>query len=121
DFLFQGENLKGNEFPTQPAFNTSIGGSYEFGQGFLVTVDTIYSDSYFSGIQNEPGQEVDSYFVTNLRIGYSTESWGVSVTAQNVFDEDYQLSVFGNTLGSDFISATPGQPRTLGVVLEASF
>lgn len=121
EFLFQGENLEGNEFPDQPSFNTSIGGSYEFAPGFLITIDTIYSDSFFSLVQNGAGQEVDSYFLTNVRIGYSAENWGLSLYGQNVFDEEYFLSVVGNTPDSDFTGATAGQPQTFGLILEASF
>ncbi|MEM1261669.1 MAG: TonB-dependent receptor [Pseudomonadota bacterium] len=121
DFLFQGGNFNGNEFPFQPRFNASFGGTYVFGSGFSLTVDNIYSESYFAGIQNGPELENDPYFVTNVRFGYTQERWGAFVYGQNVFDEQYLVSVGRNTTDSSLSGATLGQPQTFGVIFEVSF
>ncbi|MEM1434809.1 MAG: TonB-dependent receptor [Pseudomonadota bacterium] len=121
EFLFQGGNFEGNEFPNQPGFNASFGGTYRLWNRLALTVDNIYSADFFSNVQNEPGQEVDGYFITNVRVGYERPRWGAYLYGQNIFDEDYLLSVGGNTPGSTFVSGLLGQPQSFGVVLEASF
>lgn len=119
EFLFQGDNLEGNQLPNQPNFNASFGGSYEFAPGFLVTVDNIYSDTTFSATVNSDANETDSYIFTNVRLGYSTTHWGVSLFGQNVFDELYFLTS-ARTPEGEFAGGSLGQPQTFGLIFEAS-
>ncbi|MEM9744147.1 MAG: TonB-dependent receptor [Pseudomonadota bacterium] len=121
EFLFQGANLEGNEFPNQPGINASFGGTLRLDSGLRLTIDALYSDDFLSGVQNDPGQRVHSYFVTNIRLGYEAAHWSAYVYGRNLFDEDYLLSVAGDTPGSTFSTATLGQPQAFGVVLETRF
>lgn len=121
EFLFQGENLEGNEFPFQPNLNASFGGTYRMGSGFSLTVDNIYSSEYFSQVQNGRELETDAYFLTNVRFGYETRRWSAFVYGQNIFDEEYLLSVFRSSDLLGVSTGTLGQPQSFGVVLELTF
>lgn len=120
-FEFQGENLQGNEFPQQAAASGALGGTWRHPSGFMATVDTAYTGSYFSALQNDPQGRTDSRFVTNARVGYKADHYGVFIFAQNVFDAQYLLSTGPNAIQPGATFGTVGQPRTLGVILEAQF
>lgn len=121
EFLFQGQNLEGNEFPFTPPVSFSIGGTYSHASGVSVTVDTSYSDGYFSLLQNGDNLRVPSYFLVNLRIGYEADHWGIFAYARNLFDENYLITVNRDEANPALSNGTLGEPQNFGVVLEARF
>lgn len=117
-FLFQGDNLIGNEFPAAPSVSASFGGTWSHASGFAATVDTIYTGSFFGNLQNLRPRTED-YFISNVRVGYEADSYSVFVYGQNIFDEDYGVSI-DPTIEGD-LAVGVGQPRSFGVVLELTF
>ncbi|WP_340318185.1 TonB-dependent receptor [Rhizorhabdus argentea] len=85
--------------------------------GFSARGDfTSQSSYYFSSLNasSNPGSEIRSYTVANVRIGIEDEGagWSLSATVKNLFDKTYYSGGFG--LGSvlGYNIATPGAPRT---------
>lgn len=120
EFAFQGLDLSGNEFPFQPPISLAFGGTYEDERGISATVDFNYSDNFFSQVQNGPELRADDRLFVNTRLGYRGDNFGVFVYAQNLFDADFQTSVFRDP-DPAFANAELGQPQTFGVILETEF
>ncbi|MEM9314200.1 MAG: TonB-dependent receptor [Pseudomonadota bacterium] len=117
-FLFQGDNLIGNEFPGAQPVSASFGGTWSHPSGFVATLDTIYTGSFFGNLQNI-GPKTDDYFISNARVGYKAASYSVFVYGQNLFDEDYGVSIDPTVEGD--LAVGVGQPRSFGVILELTF
>ena len=119
-FEIGGVSVEGGEFPRSPGVNAAFGGAWDHPSGLVGSLDFTYSDEFLSNIATEPDTVlVDSYFLVDTRIGYETDNWGVFFYAENLFDEEYLLSV--DRALDPLPVGNLGRPRTLGVILEAAF
>ena len=70
-----------------------------------------------------PGAELPSYAIVNLRVGLESETggWSLAGLVKNLFEETYYVG--GVALGELFQtnSAVPGEPRTWQVELRFEF
>ena len=121
DFQVGGVPVDGDEFPRAPNLNAAFGGTWSHHTGLTGTLDFTYSDAFFSNIPNSPEVRVDSYFLVDTRIGYEADSWGLFFYGENLLDEDYLTSVDRSLEPVELQTGFLGRPRTLGVILEASF
>lgn len=110
------------EMPNAP--NASVNYLFRYtpiaGTGELVLqADGVYYDDQFLEVTNGPGTVQEAYNVTNLRVGWRTDRYAISVWSKNVFDERYKAY----SLDLGFLGATTyyAPPRTTGVTLEAFF
>ena len=120
-FEIGGVDAAGDEFAFSPSFSAAIGGTWTNSAGWGASVDISHDGSYFSNLPNGEAFEVGSSTVVGGRAGYDHGHWGVFLFAENVFDEDYFTSVNRADLDPTLQIANVGQPRTIGITLEAKF
>jgi iron complex outermembrane receptor protein len=119
--------LTGDEtFPYTPEWTYSFGIQYDYdiGPGTVSgRFDGSYRSSIFTETSNGPWSEIDSRFLGNARLSYTTadEDWRVSLEVQNVFDKYYYLSVSDITRSLGAQTAVPGLPRTWAVIVRREF
>lgn len=117
DFISGGQQLAGNEFPNAPRITRAIGGTYYFPYDVSLAIDASYTDDSFGDVENTPDEKNDSRFLTNVRLGYDSENWGVLAYVNNLFDKDYVAQSTGLTPNE----IVPGDPRTFGVIGQIRF
>jgi outer membrane receptor protein involved in Fe transport len=121
EFQFQGQDLSGQGFPASPDLSVSFGGTYRWYNGASVTLDNIFTGDYYSSLTDEQNSQVDSHFVSNLRLGYEQDGLTLFGYVSNLFDEEYVTRSFTDQAVPANSSATLGQPRTAGVGVEFRF
>jgi len=79
--------------------------------------DYSFRSSYFTAVNNSRYSRVDSYGITNLRVGVRSDDsrWDASVWSRNLFDVNHFQTLGASDTG--LISAIAGDPRTFGVTL----
>ena len=107
DFILDGEDLKGNEFPFAPNWTANIGGSYFFNNGYEIHLIGNFTDKFYELPTNDRSRETDSYFIVDARVGYQSDDWSLYAFARNLFDKEY--------IDSDNVDDVIGEPRILGV------
>lgn len=127
-------DLTGTRMPFAPSLSGSISADYiyptdggEFFSNFILAFKTDHSTSstYI------PQGEDESYETVNLRFGYRTDQWGVSVWGKNVTNENHSMRVRGYTVAA-LIAGTSGtadnsyvsaisDPATYGVTFNYNF
>lgn len=107
----------GEDFLYAPKYKVSVGSSYRFGNGLLVSSDVTYQAGSPSAYEFDANREIihtrrsDDHVLVNLNGEYPVlEGLTVSAYVKNLFDEKY---VTNNR--ADILDV--GAPRTLGVVL----
>jgi iron complex outermembrane receptor protein len=119
--------LNGSEtFPYTPDWTYSFGVQYDadLGPGTLgLRFDGSYRSEIFTDTANSPWSKVDSRFLGNARITYTSadEDWRASLEVQNVFDKYYFLSVSDITRSLGAVTAVPGLPRTWALTVKRNF
>lgn len=116
DFVDGAADFSGNEFPNAPALMASLGATYSFNNGAFVSGDVSYTGSSFANNANTI--KLDDRFLVNARIGYQGDNWEAFLYARNLFDESYVTSFAQTPFGNQI---TAGDPRTVGVILQATF
>lgn len=92
-----------------------VGGAY-------FAFDGTYRSEFSSNPSRSAYTDIDGYSIENFRLGYrSDRGWDVYAWARNAFDEEY-FDFLGTQSGSTgMIYGQPGDPRTYGLTLKASF
>ncbi|MEL6729292.1 MAG: TonB-dependent receptor [Pseudomonadota bacterium] len=115
----------GNTFPFAPEFSLNAGFAKFLDNGIYYGLDVNYRDEVFTTNENQSFNVVDAYTIVNARIGYEINDYSrVTVYARNLFDEDYLTQVnrpFEGANGVDGVNGRLGDPRVVGVRLEANF
>ncbi|MEM1153864.1 MAG: TonB-dependent receptor [Pseudomonadota bacterium] len=121
EFETGGIDASGDELPYSPNFSGSIGATWQHEKGWTASMDIAYSGDYFSNIPTDNDTKVSEHTIVNGRVGYRSERWGVYLYTKNLFDENYVVSA--NRVNDDpaLWTASLGRPRTLGLILEASY
>lgn len=124
-----GVGLAGDRLPRIPEWSGSLTADYSFplrgdwtarvGGGYR------YVDERLSAVASDPNAvTADSYSALDLNASLSSERWSVRLYARNVTDERADLSRDLQTDALDqpvFVTATPLQPRTIGLALDVTF
>jgi len=124
EFIDNGVDLSGNEFPNAPEWTAAAGISHFFDSGWEAHTDVSFTDSSFSFADNNPATSADSRFLVNARIGYRQDNWAVFAYVRNLLDEDYVTQATESAagrVGLNTAKVRTGEPRTVGVFATANF
>jgi outer membrane receptor protein involved in Fe transport len=120
-----GEDLSGRDQAQAPNYQFSLGGRFEFGQGFYLRLEVEGRDDFYFSDRHDAG--ADAYELVHARLGYRRDNWSVAAWARNLTDEDYSVRGFGS-FGNDPRNNYAvdeyfqlGEPRMIGVDLSYSF
>ena len=116
------ENIEGNDLPFSPDASWNASATYKFPVSNAYTINTQFdvsgTGSHFQTINNN--DEVDSYTVSNARLGLETENWELALWVRNLTDETYDVGFFpGGGLTPD--TKFKGSPRTYGLSVNLDF
>lgn len=118
NFIQDGQDLSGQEFPFAPEFKLTVGGNYTFVNGLRVGTDIIHqSDSITLGYDDDDNiieRDNDRVTLVNLNAEYPVSN-KISLTGyvRNLFDQKYI------TNNQDDSSLDVGAPRTFGIAIRA--
>jgi iron complex outermembrane receptor protein len=122
-------DLSGRGLPGTPRWVMSAGGEYKHsvtfgslnGEAYLHVEATVRGKIYGDPTDSRYTR-IDGYSLMNARIGFRAgRHWEASVWAKNLFDSNYLQNVTVQSGNSGLIVGTPGDPRTVGVTLQASY
>jgi iron complex outermembrane receptor protein len=116
-------DLEGRAQAHAPAYNFSLGTTWQPGQGWFARVDVTGQDEFYYDYSHD--QKSQAYEQVNLRLGKSWRSWSVYFWGRNVFDESYTVRgfYFGNEPPDfpDRLYEQAGKPRQVGLTLDWTF
>lgn len=103
--------------PYTPEWTYSFGIQYDYeidAGTIMARFDGSYQSPIFTDSFNTSWSRIDSYFLGNARLGFTTadEEWNVALEVQNVFDKYYFSSVSDVTGSLGLVTGVPGLPRT---------
>ncbi len=119
--------LTGNEtFPYTPDWTYSFGIQYDYdiGPGSVgARFDGSYRSAIYTETGNTPWSRVDSRFLGNAQLTYTTadKDWKATLEVQNIFDKYYFMSVSDMTKSLGAVTGVPGLPRTWMVSVKRNF
>ena len=122
-------DASGNQVPIAPKWNANVTASHQYplkNGGSLVTrIEYTYKGDRFSdqGSANTPGDELPSYSLVNLRLGYNPEAanWSVNLWARNLTNtQKAEESRYFNFVGARQTKRYM-TPRTYGVSFNYDF
>lgn len=105
----------GNRFGRSPRFSTTASVEWRPIDRLRLDASLRHSSGYFSNDLNSPELKVGDATVINAHAAYESGRLTFSVYARNLFDRFYMTSLFSPTV------ATLGDPREIGIGLEARF
>jgi iron complex outermembrane receptor protein len=113
--------------PYTPELTYSFGIQYDYEMTagtVSARFDGAFQDEVYTNAENTSWSLVDSRFLGNARLSYTTadEDWRVALEVENLFDKYYFLSrsdVTSNALG--VVTGVPGLPRTWSVSVARRF
>ncbi|MEM9599891.1 MAG: TonB-dependent receptor [Pseudomonadota bacterium] len=118
-------DLSGNEFFLAPKWTLAGGATWRPDGGWVANINANYASGAFTRADRaQTERNIDARFLANARIGWENDNYGVFLTANNLFDEDYILTEFTiDPLINDFTPefAEIGDPRTFAIQLETRF
>lgn len=115
----------GNQVPNVPEFTAMIGGEYRIDASQIGIDDgEFYLGGSYQFVDRRAADvgnnyNLDSYGVSNLRIGWDGDRARIYAFANNVFDKRYEA--VGTYYGPGVAAVTVGQGRTLGMGVNVKF
>ncbi|MEM6645124.1 MAG: TonB-dependent receptor, partial [Bacteroidota bacterium] len=129
EFVSDGRDLAGFEFPGAPAGTFAVGGIYDAGNGPFLAASLSYVGEHYSQVgsidtngrlSNDPVLRSGDYTIVDAQIGYAFDVQGTDVKvtgfARNLFDTVARETVAFDTFGLP--SATLRMPRVIGLSLD---
>ncbi len=108
----------GNRLPYIPEHQYSFFASYKHSCGFKAKIQSHTWGSYF--MDNANTEKYEGYeFVTNLMLGYETDTYDISLNVDNLFDDRYAVEATKDTRGDK--DYTPAAPRSVMIRLTYKF
>jgi len=122
-------DISGSRLPGVSKWAGSVGGEYTqpgelLGRSgdYFVGVDASYRSSFSSSATPSEYLNVKGYGLVNARVGFRVEEgWDVTFWVRNLADKDYYELLSAAPGGSGLIVGQPGDPRTYGVTIGATF
>lgn len=110
-------DLSGLEFIYAPRWTVAAGVNVRTDIGFTFNLNGSHRSAVFTDVTKPQEQwRVGARTLVNAKIGYQTEHFGISIFANNLFDEEYMQYY---NISSD--RAVLGDPKVVGVILEGRF
>lgn len=109
-------DYEGNHLTYAPEYTFNAGAQYNHASGFFGRVDVTGCSDFYADAQN--AANVDGYETVNLKIGYETDSFQISLWCKNVFDEEY---ITTKTYYVGGYIAQDGAPRMIGTTIVYRF
>ena len=117
----RGATYEDNEFAKAPGYMVSAGAEWMINSRFSLRGEVQHTDGYFSGDDNDPSLEVDSYTLANASLShYLNDNIEVLAYVDNIFDEDAPTEKFNDRTAGE-IGAYIVTPREYGVGIKAGF
>ncbi|WP_155524511.1 TonB-dependent receptor [Oleisolibacter albus] len=116
DFVFSTQNLEGNEFAFAPRWSLAAGGTWRFADGFFAALNANYRSAAYAEAIDEDKRLISARTLVNARLGYERDKYGLYLYADNLLDQRYYATRYAS-----YRWAGLGDPRTVGVMLEARF
>jgi len=122
-------DISGERLPGISKWAGSVGGEFKFngkllgreGQYFSALDVSSRSDFSSSATPSE-FLDVPGYTLYNARLGFrGNDSWDAFFWVRNLTDKDYYELLSAAPGGSGLFVGQPGDPRTFGITLRASF
>lgn len=104
-----------NVFGRAPRFTGTALVEWRPIDGLCINADIRHHSGYFSDDLNTQAFRIDKATVVNARVAYEANRLTISAYARNLFDRFYLTSIFSPAF------ATAGDPREIGVGMEARF
>ncbi|WP_100635412.1 TonB-dependent receptor [Marinomonas sp. ef1] len=105
------ESSKGNDLPSAPETNLSLGFTQYIGENWSFGADATYVGEYYSDLDNTKDYKAGDYVRTDARIQYVNGSLTIDGYVKNLTDETiiYEIN------GGRSVRASVGQTRTIGL------
>ena len=122
----QGESLEGKRVSHAPEWSLSGSVLYEYDFSRVTAFGSL-SAAYIGDHNTDPKldkqTEVDAYTLVNGRVGVRTidARWEVALWANNLFDEEYHMSLFDTPLQDGSWSSFRGMPRLYGASIRYQY
>lgn len=117
-------DFSGNEFAFAPQWTLNAGATWRPTDNWVANVNANHATSaYILADRPQTSRESEARTLVNFRAGWESETFGIYLAGNNLFDEDYLITQFPN----DPIQGDPpefaqfGAPQTLSIQLEAKF
>ena len=114
---FANSGVEGHELARAPAYTANAGATYQLAKGLEISGNVAFSDSYFSGYDNDSRGRVGSYWSANAQMVYTFMYGKATLYAQNLFDSDRRVMIGSN----DVYTATLQRSRMIGASVELDF
>jgi outer membrane receptor protein involved in Fe transport len=123
EYQLDGRDLAGRDAPHAPNYQLGVSAEWRSPAGWFARIEGQAVDGfYFSASHDE---RADSHRLANLRLGYDSERWQLTLYARNLFDEHYAVrGFFFANEPPDWIPKRyiqNGDPRQLGARLSFRF
>lgn len=119
--------VEGNELLTAPNFTARLGLSWQQ-NNWQAGINSRYSNSYYTDVNNRPGGETDPYTVLDAQLSYQLDDYRIFAVVNNLFDNDKPVSRYPGVApadsaqpDSDFDSAVLLQARSFQIGIELSY
>jgi iron complex outermembrane receptor protein len=119
--------LLDREAPQSPdlTFNFFVSKDFQLNAGTVrLSFDGAYTDEYFSQLTNAPVTLVDSNWLLNARLSFTSkdERWEAAIFVRNLLDEERQVYAFDITFpGNGLVEQTYAPPRWVGGHIRYNF
>jgi outer membrane receptor protein involved in Fe transport len=111
------DDYSGREFPSAPHWTLAGGGTWESGDGWFVNLNANYRSAAYQEIFDQSFRQLKAHAIVNAKAGWRNEHFGAYLTANNIFDAEYFDYRYVN---GAYTETLYGEPRIIGVTLEAS-
>ncbi|MEM7015982.1 MAG: TonB-dependent receptor [Pseudomonadota bacterium] len=122
NFVLNGIDLSGQNFPQSPKWNVALGISYDSGTGWFANGTLSLVDEAYTEISAPDFTQTSKRSLLGGRVGYRAKQWSAYIWGTNLLDDDYELGVFD---GRTFNLTTPygrvSEPRVIGVGVELNW
>jgi len=119
-----GFDFAGNTFINAPDLTLAGGFTWQK-DNWIVNGNANFASASFSQLARPQEQKtIDERTLVNFRAGWRNDNFGIYLTGDNVFDEEYATSLFTFDPANNFTDpqfARFGRPQTFALQLEATF
>jgi iron complex outermembrane receptor protein len=95
----------------------------ESGASLSFRLDGAYQSELYTTSENTPFSLVDSYFIANGRVSFTTadDDWQIYGEVKNLFDKYYFLTISDASNSLGIVTGMPGLPRTWTIGVKKNF